>query len=55
MREANKVIRLFVLFRPKNGLFSQKEDQFRSIFSKRSDIRIRSDKADLLGNTDFFL
>ena len=36
---------------PKSGLFRQKEDQFRSIFSKRSAIRPRSDKADLLGNT----
>ena len=27
-------IRLFRLFRPKSGLFRQKEDQFRSIFSK---------------------
>ena len=41
-------IRLFGLFRQKNGLFRQKEDQFHSIFSA---IRPRSDKADLLGST----
>ena len=35
----------------KRKLFRPKEDQFRSIFSKRSDIRPRSDKADLLGST----
>ena len=43
-------IRLFGLFGPKCGLFRQKEDQFRSIFSERSAIRPRSDKADLHGN-----
>ena len=49
---AEKVkIRLVGLFRQKSGLFKQKEDQFRSIFSKRSAIRPRSDKADLLGST----
>ena len=44
-------IRLFGLFGPQSGLFRQKEEQFRSIFSKRSPIRPRSDKADLLGST----
>ena len=44
-------IRLVGPFWPKSGLFRQKEDQFRSIFSKRSAIRPRSDKADLLGST----
>ena len=44
-------IRLFRLFRPKSGSFRQKDDQFRRIFSKRSAIRPRSDKADLLGST----
>ena len=53
MWKAKRVkIRLFRLFRPKSGLFRQKEDQFRSIFSKRSAIRPRSDKADLLGSTE---
>ena len=46
-------IRLFGPFWPKSGLFRQKEDQFRSIFSKRSAIRPRSDKADLLGSTAY--
>ena len=36
---------------PKSRLFRQKEDQFRGISSKRSAIRPRSDKADLLGST----
>ena len=45
-------IRLFGLFGPQSGLLRQKEDQFRSIFSKRSAFRPRSDKADLLGSTD---
>ena len=36
---------------PKSKPFGQKEDQFRSLFSKRSNIRPRSDKTDLLGNT----
>ena len=40
------------LFRPKCGLFRQKEDQFGGIFSKRSAIRPRSDEADLHGSTD---
>ena len=44
-------IGLFGLFRPKSGLFRQKEDQFMSICSKRSANRPRSDKADLLGST----
>ena len=44
-------IRLFGPFWPKNGLFNQKEDQFWSTFSKRSAIRPRSDKEDLLGST----
>ena len=44
-------IRLFGPFWPESGLFRQKEDQFRSIFLKRSAIRPRSDKADLLGST----
>ena len=44
-------IRLLGTFWPKSGLFRQKEDQFRSIFWKRSAIRPRSDKADLLGST----
>ena len=53
MWKADKLkIRLFGPFWPKSGLFRQKEDQFRSIFSKRSAIRPRSDKADLLGSTD---
>ena len=53
MWKAEKVkIRLFGHFRPKSGLFRQKEDQFGSIFSKRDAIRPRSDKADLLGSTD---
>ena len=52
MWKAEKLkIRLFGPFWPKSGLFRQKEDQFRSIFSKRSAIRPRSDKADLLGST----
>ena len=52
MWKADKVkIRLLGRFWPKSGLFRQKEDQFRSIFSKRSAIRPRSDKADLLGST----
>ena len=42
---------LFNFFGQKKRLFRQKEDQFRSIFSKRSAIRPRSDKADLLGST----
>ena len=46
----NLKIRLFGPFWPKSRLFRQKEDQFRSIFSKRSDIRPRSDKGDLLGD-----
>ena len=47
MRKAKNVkIRLFM---PKSRLFRQKLDQFRSIFSKRSAIRLRSDNADLLG------
>ena len=52
MREAKKVkIWHFRLYRPKSGLFfRQKEDQFRSIFSKRSAIRPRDDTADLLGS-----
>ena len=33
------------------NVFRQKEEQFRIKFSKRSDIRPRSDKADLLGST----
>ena len=45
-------IRLFALLWPKSGLFMQKEDQFRSIFLKRSAIRPRSDKADLLTALD---
>ena len=54
MQKVEKVkIRLFGLFRPKSRLFRQKEDQFRSIFSKRSDIRPRSDKVDLLGSTAY--
>ena len=54
VRKAKKVkIRLFGLFKPKSGLFRQKEDQFRSIFSKRSAIRPRSDKADLHGSTEY--
>ena len=44
-------IKLFGLIGPKSRLFQQKEDQFKSIFSKRSAIRPRSDKADLLGST----
>ena len=47
--------RLFRLFSPKSGLFKQKEDQFRSFFSKRSAIRPRSDKADLLGSTGMIM
>ena len=35
----------------KSKLLRQKEDQFRNIFSKRSAIRQRSDKADPLGST----
>jgi hypothetical protein len=48
-------IRLIRLFMLKSGLFRQKEEQFRSIFSKRSPIRPRSDKADLLGSTAKYL
>ena len=51
----NVKIRLFGLFGPKSGLFRQKEDQFRSIFSKKSAIRPKYDKADLLGSTAFKL
>ena len=52
MWEAEKVkIRLFGLFRPKSRLSKQNEDQFRGIFSKRSAIIPRSDKADLLGSS----
>ena len=53
MWKAEKLkIRLFGPFWPKSGLFRQKEDHFRSIFLKRSAIRPRSDKADLLGSTE---
>ena len=45
-------IRLLGLFGPESGLFRQKEDQFTSTFSKWTDIRPRSDKADLLGSTE---
>jgi hypothetical protein len=52
MWKAEKLkIRLFVPFWPKSGLFRQKENQFKSFFSKRSAIRPRSDKVDLLGST----
>ena len=52
MRKAKKVkIRLFGLLKPKSRLLRQKEDQFRSIFSKSSAIRQRSDKEDLHGST----
>ena len=44
-------IRLFRLLTPKSRLFRPKDDQFRSFFSKRSAIRLSSDKADLLGST----
>ena len=51
MCKAEKLqVRLFGLAGPKSGLCRQKEDQFRSIFSKRSPIRPRSDKAGLLGS-----
>ena len=56
MQKAEKgKIRLLGLFRPKSGLFRLKEDQYWSIFSKRSDIRPRSDKADLLGGTALYI
>ena len=52
MREPERVnIRLFGILRPKGGLFRQEEDHIRSIFSERSDIRPKSDKADLFGST----
>ena len=47
-------IRLFEHFGPNSGLFRQKEDKFRSIISKMSAIRPRSDKADLLSSTGLF-
>ena len=45
-------IKLVGLLRPKSGLFKQKKyDQFSGLFSKRSDIKPRSDIVDLLGST----
>jgi hypothetical protein len=43
---------IFCSFQAKKLTFQEKEDQFWSIFSNRSDIRPRSDKADLLGSTE---
>ena len=45
----------FLDFLSKKLDFSGKEDQFRSIFSKKSAIRPRSDKADQLGSTGMVL